>query len=127
MSLAKKTGTSFLTVDLDLGAQCDLEELLRHLETAVLVLYRTEKFLSLELNEPYLSLDETLVKWVEVIERLPSEAKKIWDRCEFRRMNIGIQGGVEPHEAHFTISSKTISSLASVQSEIMLTVYAPPV
>jgi hypothetical protein len=126
MSLAEKATTSFLNVDLDRGGQCDLEELLGHLGSDVLVMNKADKFMSLELNEPYLSLDETLVKWIELIERLPSAARKIWDQCEFRTMNIGIQGGVEPHEAHFTISRKTISLLPSSHAEIMFTVYAPP-
>ena len=126
MTLEKRATTSFLNVDLDLGAKCDLAELLKHLEPHVLVLNATEQFLSVELNESYSSVDETIVGWIEVVKLLPPEAKNVWDQCEFRRINIGIQGGVEPREAHFTISSKTISLLADLQSEIMFTVYAPP-
>jgi hypothetical protein len=41
-------------------------------------------------------------------------------------MNIGIQGGTEPHAAYFTIRSETVRQLASFQIEIALTVYAAP-
>jgi hypothetical protein len=125
MILAKRATTSFLNVDLDLGAQCDLEEFLRCLGPYVIVLNRTEQGASVELNQTYSSVDEVLLKWIEIIQRLPQEAKSIWDQCEFRVMNIGIQSGVEPHEAHFSISGKTISLLASIQCEIVFTVYAP--
>ena len=121
----EERATIFLNVDLDLGGQCDLEELLRHFQPYVFVLNTTGQFLSVELNESFSSVDETIVGWIEVVKLLPPEAKNIWDQCEFRRMNIGIQGGVEPHETHFTISSKTITLLASIQSEIWFSVYAP--
>jgi len=117
--------TEFLNVDLDLRGD-GLEELLRYLGSSVLVMHQTAHELALELSnrvdEP---LDETLAKWIELLQSLPEPARAIWDRCELRSMNIGIQSAEKPHSALFTIPSSRVSQLASLQAEIVVTVYAP--
>jgi hypothetical protein len=115
----------FLNVDLDLRGD-GLEELLGYLGSSVLVMHRAARQLSLELsdsgNDP---LDVTLAKWIELIQSLPEPARAIWDRCELRSMNIGIQSAERPHAALFAVSRTTVSELAGLQAEIALTVYAP--
>jgi hypothetical protein len=81
---------------------------------------------SLELNERASSLEGALVLWIELIQSLPEAARAIWDQCELRSINIGIQGGTEPHAVCFTIPSETVRQIASLQIEIALTVYAVP-
>jgi hypothetical protein len=63
---------------------------------------------------------------IELIDALQSEAKNIWHRLEFRRLNVGIQAGAEPHAATFAISAKAVELLAALQFAIFFTVYAPP-
>ena len=117
--------TKFLNVDLDLRGD-GLEELLRFLGSSVVVMHQTAHELVLELfsrvNDP---LDETLAKWVELIQSLPEPGRAIWNRCELRSMNIGIQSAEKPYSALFTIPSSRVSQLASLQAEIVVTVYAP--
>ena len=72
-----------------------------------------------------LSLDETIVKLVELIKSLPSQARNIWDQCEARELNIGIQAGNEPYAATFAISSKAVLMLAEAKFEVIITTYAP--
>ena len=125
MASDSESFTMFLNVDLDLRGD-GLEELLGYLGSSVLVMHQAAQQLSLELsdsgNDP---LDVTLAKWIELIQSLPEPARAIWDRCELRSMNIGIQSAEKPHAALFAISSTTVSELAGLQAEIALTVYAP--
>jgi|HubBroStandDraft_4_1064222.scaffolds.fasta_scaffold1111093_1 hypothetical protein len=117
--------TEFLNVDLDLRGD-GLEELLGYLGSSVVVMHQTAHELALELSnrvdEP---LDETLAKWIELLQSLPEPGRVIWNRCNLRSMNIGIQSAEKPYSALFTISSSRVSQLASLQAEIVVTVYAP--
>ena len=125
MASDPQSPTEFLNVDLDLRGD-GLEELLRYLGSSVLVMHQTAHELALELSnrvdEP---LDETLAKWIELLQSLPEPGRAIWNRCNLRSMNIGIQSAEKPYSALFTISSSRVSQLASLQAEIVVTVYAP--
>jgi len=48
-----------------------------------------------------------------------------WDGCGYRKMNIRIQAGLEPHQALFALSEKAVSSMASAHCEMLITVYRP--
>jgi hypothetical protein len=82
--------TEFLNVDLDIRARAGLDELLRSMAPSVIVLSQPEHFASVELNEEALSLEETVVKFIELIESFPPAMRDIWNRCEWRSLNIGI-------------------------------------
>jgi hypothetical protein len=125
MSGMKTSTTTFLNVDLDLRVDRGLDELLKILEPFAFVLNKSTQEASVELRQGPHSLDDTLKKFVEHIERLPPQAKRLWNQCEYRRFNVGIQAGTEPHEARFTISNKVIGQLANIGSELTVTVYAP--
>jgi hypothetical protein len=125
MSPKEESITHFLNVDLDIRARAGLEELLRSMAPSVIVMYQAEQSASVELNEDSLSLDQTIVKFVELIKSLPSQARNIWDQCEARELNIGIQAGNEPYAATFAISSKAVSMLAEAKFEVVITTYAP--
>jgi hypothetical protein len=124
MSVGKTSVTTFLNVDLDIRARAGLGELLNSMASSAILLQKTELDASLELNENFTSLEEALTKLMELIVALPPLARDIWHQCEFRRFNIGIQAGNEPHAALFAISSKTVSLLAEAQVELIFTVYA---
>jgi hypothetical protein len=118
--------TTFLNVDLDLRAhKGELKELLRYIDPFVLVLHEIEREASVELNQQCASLEETLVGFIEVIQGLPQQAKDLWNQCEYRRFNVGIQAENTPREEHFSVSSQVIARLADIRSEILITVYAP--
>jgi hypothetical protein len=125
MSTEKQNETRFLNVDLDIQCMSGLENLLNFLNSHVYVLFNDEKNASVELNIEYRSLDETLQGFVELIKSLPQQSANIWNHCEKRVFNIGIQGGIKPHEAFFFLSHKTLSVLTSIQAEVQITVYAP--
>ena len=62
---------------------------------------------------------------IELIHALPPVGRNIWNQCDCRSFNIGIEGGNEPHAAVFAISSEVVALLAEIQAEISLTIYAP--
>jgi hypothetical protein len=99
--------------------------LLNYLGPSVLVLHQTAQDASVELNKTHSSLEEAVLNLISLVQSLPPQAKTLWNQCDFRRANIGIQAGDEPHEASFTLSSEILSLLASAQFEITFTVYAP--
>jgi hypothetical protein len=90
----------------------------------VLVLNKTKHEASIELSgiQPK-SIDEAVLHFSALIKALPSRVSTIWEQCEVRKMNIGIQGGAQPHEAYFALSENTVSLLASIRAEIVFTVY----
>jgi hypothetical protein len=125
VSLKKGSAAEFLNVDLDLWADAGLEELLGYLAPTVLVLNRTATEATLELNQEYGSLEETAAGFIAVIRSLPPQAMRLWEHCELRRMNIGIQAGMQPHQSSFGLSKETVASLADIQAEVVFTLYAP--
>jgi hypothetical protein len=122
---AKRRTTEFLNIDLDIRVRSGLDELLKPIARRILVLHKTEQKASIELAGSTASLEATILKFVNLIASLPPQARDIWDRCKYRRMNIGIQAGDEPRAAEFALSRKAVSALASIQSEVVVTVYAP--
>ena len=126
--------TRFLNVDLDIEVKQGLSVLLAGLKGPIelkgpmYVLYETETFASLELNSDFeniLDLDETIVGIVHVVQQLSKEARSVWDQCDHRTFNIGIQAGRTPHQTVFSISPETAALLVGVRGEIGITVYAP--
>jgi hypothetical protein len=133
MSSDRQSLTEFLNIDLDIRSHIGVEELLESIAGSVTLLHRAREDVSLEredvsleLIEGFSSVEETILGWLEVIETLPIPAREIWNRCEFRRLNVGIQAGSEPYASSFAISSKTISMLAGLHLEVIFTVYAAP-
>jgi hypothetical protein len=120
----KSSSTMFLNVDIDIHAEAGLDELLRTFGSFVLVLNQTEKDASFELAQEYSTLDDTLINLIQLVQSLPLEAKNIWNECDFRKFNIGIQCGHGCYETSFPISEKTLTLLASIQAEIAVTIYA---
>ena len=118
------TATSFLNVDLDLRAEHGLEDLLRHFGDDVLVLHRNERDASFELTGEYHALEPCVLGWIALVQSLSDDARRLWGRCEYRRLNVGIQAGVEPHAEYFSMSRAAISLMASLQFEMVFTVYA---
>ena len=102
MMRSETTATSFLNVDLDIGGDThDLESFLRSIETSIVVLNHTDQEASMELAKETASLEETVVGLIELIRALQPEARTVWDRLDFRRLNVGIQAACEPLRCSF--------------------------
>jgi hypothetical protein len=116
---------TFLNVDLDIRVLSGLDDLLKPIESSIIVLHRTNEDASLELASDFPSLEETIIDWIRLIDSFSPEAGKIWKQCEFRRANIGIQAGNAPSATSWTLSAEAVAMLAKAQIEIVLTLYAP--
>jgi hypothetical protein len=118
------SATKFLNVDLDLHSESGLEELVDALGSAVVDLNRDEENrASVELAEQPQSIDGAVLAFYNLITDLPPKVRTIWDHCEVRSMNIGIQVGSSPYSEGFKLSSNTISLLSSINAEIVVTTY----
>ena len=123
MPPAREADTQFLNVDLDIRAEHDLDALLEYMGDSVIAMYQTASLAAVELSDQYPTLDETIRGFAALIESLPEQGRRIWERCQSRSMNIGIQSGDEPYSVEFALSKESINRLAAMGCEIAITVY----
>lgn len=118
--------TDFRNVDLDIRAQSGLQELLEGLKDSIYVMNNeTQGFASVELLDVQPeSIDHAVRLYFDLVQALSPRLRNIWDNCEIRCMNIGVQAGTEPYSKLFNISRETISLLSSIHADVVFTVYA---
>ncbi len=68
--------------------------------------------------------DNAILRYAMLVESLPSDIRRLWDECEDRCLNIGIQSGVSPHASAFRISTAAIAKLVAIASRLEITVYS---
>jgi hypothetical protein len=126
--MSQKTATHFLNVDLDLHAKSGLKDLLAALDPSVFVLNpeSPDDHASVELSTQPQSVDEAIQLYYDLVQALPPPARALWDNCEKRTMDIGIQSGDHPHQTRYLLSGETIARLSSMKADVAFTVYAPP-
>ncbi|WP_375761292.1 hypothetical protein [Corallococcus exercitus] len=117
--------TYFLNIDLELRGTAGVRELVQALEPSMLVLRVTDTEASLEHREQPQTVEEGLHWLVQVVERLPAEARKHWDACETRTMDVGIQAESQPTATLFPVSRDAMAALLRIGAELLFTVYAP--
>ena len=117
--------TRFLNVDLDLRSSQDLTPLLDTLQPHAHTIHDEPGLTSLELNEHAADVESTLLVFVAAIEALPAPARALWDRCEERAFDVGIEGGLTPHSTTFPVTASTLEKLARLGATLRFTIYAP--
>lgn len=121
----RMTETNFLNSDLDLRSEAGLDDLLKAFGSSVISLRReSDNCLSIELEDQPQTVDESILSFYKLVQELSSKARAIWDNCEVRSINIGIQAGTNPYSKEFCISKESISLLSSMNCEIVFTVYS---
>ena len=122
----------FLNVDLDLYADSGLKKLLKAFGSSVILLndqgtvhQTTKEFLCVEAAKQPKSIDHAIAIYYGLVRKLPKKARAIWDGCESRIFNIGIQSANKPHSKEFRISEKALKQLLAMQGEAVITIYAP--
>ena len=122
------TSTRFLNVDLELVSRADLAPLLTELATATLTLRDSiangQQTVWLELdggNPP--DADHAVSRFVTLVRALSPAARKIWNGCDDRCFNIGVQSGATLHATAFRLSAGSISGIAEVGARLEFTVY----
>jgi len=119
--------TRFLNIDLDLRSKSNLKELLEAFGSTVIILnHEEEGCASIEIatDKHPVSIDEAILDYYNIINSLPTKARTIWNKCDVRSMNIGVQAGTNPYSKNFTLSKHTISLLSSINAEVVISIYA---
>ena len=119
---------TFLNVDLDLhGGAVDIEQVIRAVAPSVVVMRHEGGDASLELAEQFSSAESTLQAIAELVQALPCDARRAWDRLEYRRADIGIQVGSKRDARQLTgaVSLRVLGMMVGSGLELAYTVYPP--
>jgi hypothetical protein len=116
--------TKFLNVDIQVHANFALDYLIDELEIDMFVLNKEHQFVTLELIQCPTSIEGAVLAFYEVYKNLSAKALEIWNRCEKRVFDVGIQGGFTPYEKQFNLSSEIISVVSKMKGEVTVTIYA---
>lgn len=119
---------TFLNVDLDLhGSAVDIEQVISAVARSVVVMRHEGGDASLELAEQFSSAESTLQAIAELVQALPCDARRSWDRLEYRRADIGLQIGSRRDAGQLTgtISLHVLGMMVRSGLELAYTVYPP--
>ena len=121
--------THFLNVDLELITRGEISPLLAQWSTKVAVLRDSmedgQRTIWLELNGQPGEVEHAVLGFLDLVGKLPDPVRELWNGCDDRCFNVGIQAGSTPHDATFTISPRTLGRIAAVMARVAFTVYAP--
>lgn len=117
--------TKFLNVDLDLRAKFPLDPLVAALEPFAFLLNPgvDAGFISLELNDQPQSVEQAIEGFARAVESLQPHFRKMWDDCEQRSFNVGIQSAAHPRAIAFELSKRHMSLIEKMAADIVFTVY----
>jgi hypothetical protein len=119
--------TTFLNVDLELSLIEGIDILLQALQPDLFDLNPSHEagFVILELaSGGAKTVEATVMAMIAAVNRLSLPAREIWDRCESRSFNIGIEAAGTPHSCEFKLSRNATAALAGIGAEVTFTVYA---
>ncbi|MCZ6836678.1 MAG: hypothetical protein O7G85_12950 [Planctomycetota bacterium] len=126
---------SFITIDLDLESERDLQPILDAFSPTAFVLHHARTgdldFARLEMDglEIEKDPDVALNKFCELVEALPADLREQWDQCSKRILDLGYDSGDERPErgCHWTlIQSETIARLARNGFALGFSLYPVP-
>jgi hypothetical protein len=123
MPKAKKDrgGTHFMNVDLDIVVSKGLDDLIKALEPAIEI-SRDGARVTLELNLMPKSPEDSIRGLIKLIQKLPLNARAIWNHAKVRSFNIGIQACDMPYSTEYALSSEVLKLVASVNADVVFTV-----
>ena len=129
MSTTLEGTTEFLNVDLDIYSRRSLKPLVRAFGEQVIVLYlgreRQDYVAHLELADQPKAADRAVRDFGNLVNRLTSAQRKIWNTAIARSFNIGIQAASKAKPFEIELSPRTIRVLCSLNAGVAFTVYAP--
>ena len=113
---------------MELVATFDLAPLLEYFNPRIFVLRDSldegRRTIWMELNADPKDTDDAIMRYAMLVELLPSDIRRLWDECEDRCLNVGIQGGLAPDASAFRISTASIAKLAAIAARLEITVYS---
>lgn len=125
--MALMADTHFINVDLEVRAATDLRELAKALEPRTVVLFcgpLDDGFLAtFELDEQPIEADSGMVGFLDLIDALPSDARRRWDAATRRDFSIGVQCGGDTHAFELAIAPATLARVAAAGAHVTFVVY----
>lgn len=120
--------TKYLNTDLDLKSNENLQALVDDLGNKTFVLHHgiiyDSNHAAFELSRDIgLTPEEAVNGFCELIENLSPQAKKIWDGCFKRILDVGIEAGDMPRPFMLEISSPTLNRISALGISLMVSVY----
>lgn len=123
--------THFLNVDLDLKSKADLGPLLDAMGENVVGIHSEKRRgahrVLLELYElRYVDAERCLARFADLIRRLPTPARRLWNGALHRRFDVGIQAVSGGPTFTSALTNATLRRVGELGGELIVTVYAPP-
>ena len=122
--------TEFLNVDLEVFSRERLEVFVSGLGRAVHVLHegrwgRRRYAACLGCGEVIRQTPDQIIKGWFGLKKMPRAAKHLWAGAQTRRFNVGIQAAFKPRSFELPLRPATITAVADVGAQLLITVYAP--
>ncbi len=129
-----KQDIHFANVDLEIESEENLQSLIDDFGENVDVLYHEllvngNDFVSLEFHLSaveagiYGDPDRTVSAFCSLVENLPWESRKIWDKCQEMRFDIGFESGNTEKTFNTKIKAETVKRTAEIGASIVITIY----
>ena len=119
----------YINTDLELESNEDLNPIIEALGKDVLVLHHGPvqgmNHASVELSSDHSSdPDEVIGRYCDLIENLPKTARKIWDNCLTRIIDIGVESGSSPKSYRFEVRQPIMNRVSAIGASLAVTIYA---
>jgi hypothetical protein len=119
----------YINTDLEIESKEDLNPIIEAFGKNAFVLHsgpiKGMNHASFELtSDRYFDPDKAVDKFCELVENLPVTARKIWNNCATRIIDIGVESGSSPHNYRFEVRQKTINRVSGIGASLIVTVYA---
>ena len=121
--------TEFETVDLDVRSRRSLASLLAAwpwAQTPGHVGKTAPRWLLVRPRGFPRTADQFVKEFAQLVDKLPSAAKRCWNQASSRTFDIGIQAGLTPDRFEdVRLSPDSLRRLSRLRASILVTVYAP--
>ncbi|HEU0291098.1 MAG TPA: hypothetical protein VFR47_00075 [Anaerolineales bacterium] len=119
----------YINTDLEIESKEDLTPIIEAFGENAFVLHHGPieglNHASFELSDDDSSDPDGVVnRYCDLVEKLPTTARKIWDSCATRIIDIGVESGSSPHNYRFEVQHRTISRVSGIGASLVVTVYA---
>lgn len=118
----------YLNTDLDLKSNVRFDSLAQFLRKAGMIeltygLMKKKWFGIYEVSTNQRNSEQTLRRFLKILERLSGDELKEWRGCNHKVFNIGFDCGNEPWAFSNSLSSDTLKRICALGAEIEITIY----
>jgi len=64
-----------------------------------------------------------VARFVRLVRALSADARRAWNECDDRCLNVGIQAGSAPDAEVFRIAAESVAGIAEIGARLEITVY----